>query len=102
MANQFQLDSYISVITTITFGMGVVFELPILIFFLTKIGILTPSFLRSSRKYALLVIVILAAIITPPDVFSQLMVSAPLYILYEVGIVVSSRAYRKKQEAEKD
>jgi len=102
VANQFQLDSYISVITTITFGMGVVFELPILIFFLTKIGILTPSFLRSSRKYALLVIVILAAIITPPDVFSQLMVSAPLYILYEVGIVVSSRAYRKKQEAEKD
>ena len=102
VANQFQLDSYISVITTITFGMGVVFELPILIFFLTKIGILTPSFLRSSRKYALLVIVILAAIITPPDVFSQLMVSAPLYILYEVGIVVSARAYRKKQEKEKD
>lgn len=102
VANQFQLDSYISVITTITFGMGVVFELPILIFFLTKIGIITPAFLRRTRKYALLVIVIVAAIITPPDVFSQLMVSAPLYILYEVGIFVSARAYRKKLKEEKE
>lgn len=102
VANQFQLDSYISVITTIAFGMGVVFELPILMFFLTKIGIVKPSFLRSTRKYALLVIVIVAAIITPPDVFSQLMVSAPLYILYEVGILVSARAYRKKLKEEEE
>lgn len=102
VANQFQLDSYISVITTLSLGMGAVFELPILMYFLTKIGIITPSFLRKTRGYALLVIVIVAAIITPPDVVSQLMVSAPLYILFEVGILVSARAYRKKQKEEKE
>ncbi len=100
VANQFQLDSYISVITTISFGMGIVFELPVFMYFLTKIGIVTPKFLRSTRKYALLFIVVIAAIITPPDVVSQLMVSAPLYLLYEVGILVSAGAYRKKMKEE--
>ena len=100
VANQFQLDSYISTITTITLGMGVVFELPVFIFFLSKVGILSPAFMRRTRKYAFLIIVILAAVITPPDVISQLMVTIPLYGLYEVGIFFSARAAKNNDTTE--
>jgi sec-independent protein translocase protein TatC len=98
--NQWQLDSYISTITSITFGMGIVFEIPVFIFFLSKIGILSPAFMRRTRKYAFLIIVIVAAIITPPDVVSQLMVTFPLYGLYELGIFFSARAAKNKEAEE--
>ena len=100
VANQFQLDSYISTITTITFGMGVVFELPVFLFFLSKIGILSPAFMRRTRKYAFLIIVIVAAIITPPDVVSQLMVTFPLYGLYEIGILFAAKAAKDNEAKE--
>jgi len=93
--DQWQLDSYISTITTVTLGMGIVFEIPILIFFLSKIGILTPPFMRRTRKYAFLIILIIAAIIAPPDVISLLMVTIPLYALYEVGIFFAARSAKK-------
>jgi len=95
VADQWQLDTYISTITNITFGMGVVFEIPIFIFFLSRIGILTPAFMRRTRKYAFFIILIIAAIIAPPDVVSLMMVTIPLYGLYEVGIFFSARAAKK-------
>lgn len=93
--NQISLSSYISTVVSLTFSVGVVFELPILIYFLTKIGIVTPDFLKKNRRYMYVIILIIAAIITPPDVFSQTMVAIPLTALYELSIVVSKRVHRK-------
>jgi sec-independent protein translocase protein TatC len=95
--NQINLDSYISTIISVTLATGLVFELPILVYFLTKIGILTPSFMRKTRKYMLVIVLTVAAIITPPDIFSQILVSIPLLGLYEVSIWISARVYKKKQ-----
>lgn len=84
------LDDYISLISTMTLISGVVFELPILVYFLTRLGILTPDFMRKYRKYAVVVILIVAAVITPsPDVTSQMVVAIPMYLLYEISIFVS-------------
>ena len=93
--NQISLNSYISTVVSLTFAVGVVFELPILIYFLTKIGIVTPEYLKKNRRYMYIIILILAAIITPPDVFSQTMVAIPLAALYELSIVVSKKVYKK-------
>jgi sec-independent protein translocase protein TatC len=97
VVNQINLDSYISTIISVTLATGLVFELPILVYFLTKIGILTPSFMRKTRKYMLVIVLTVAAIITPPDIFSQILVSIPLLGLYEVSIWISKRVYNKKQ-----
>lgn len=93
--NQINLDSYISTFTSVVLASGVVFELPILIYFLSKAGLVSPDFLKRYRKHALVIILILAAIITPPDIFSQILVSMPLIILYEVGIIISKRVTKK-------
>lgn len=97
VVNQINLNSYISTIVSVTLATGLVFELPILVYFLTKIGILTPAFMKKSRKYMLIIVLTIAAIITPPDVFSQILVSFPLLLLYEVSIWISGRVYRNKQ-----
>ncbi|OQX79379.1 MAG: twin arginine-targeting protein translocase TatC [Bacteroidetes bacterium 4484_249] len=97
--NQIQLNSYISTIVSVTIAVGIVFELPILIYFLTKVGVVTPSFLKKNRKYMFVIVLILSAIITPPDIFSQVLVSIPLIGLYEMSIKISKRVY-KKREAE--
>jgi len=94
--NQIGLNSYISTVTTLTFSTGLVFELPIVIFFLTKIGIVSPVFLRTYRRHAIVIILIIAAIITPPDVASQLLVTFPLVLLYEISIFISVVVYNKK------
>ncbi len=98
VVNQINVRSYIGTLTSICLATGLVFELPIVAFFLTKIGIITPTFMRKYRKHAIVVIFIVAAIITPPDVFSQMLVSIPLLLLYEVSIVVSARVMRKKEK----
>ncbi len=98
--NQISLKSYINTVVSVTFAVGIVFELPILVYFLTKIGVITPEFLTSNRKYMFVVLLILAAIITPPDMFSQIMVVIPLVGLYEVSIKVSKRVYKKVQQEE--
>jgi sec-independent protein translocase protein TatC len=77
---------------------GVVFELPILVFFLTKVGIITPMMMRNSRKFMIVVVLIVAAIITPPDVFSQLLVTFPLLGLYELSILISARVYKRRSK----
>ena len=79
---------------------GLLFELPIIIFFLTKIGLVTPEFLRKYRKYTLVIVLIVAAIITPPDVLSQIIVTIPIMILYEASILISVLVVRS-QEREK-
>jgi len=99
VVNQINLGSYISTVTSIALASGIIFELPILIFFLSKAGLVTPEFLRAYRRHSLIVILALSAIITPPDIFSQILVSVPLIILYEIGIVISSRIARKESEA---
>ncbi len=96
--NNFTMDSYISTVTTLTLSAGLIFELPILVYFLTKFGLLTPQFMRKYRKHAVVVILIVAGVITPsPDVTSQLLVAFPLYFLYEASIFVSYFVMKKKE-----
>lgn len=95
--NMIQMDSFVSTVTTITLASGIVFELPIVIYFLTKIGLMTPAFMRQYRKHAVVVILVVAAVITPsPDITSQLLVALPLYVLYELSIFVSMFVYKKQ------
>ena len=96
--NQISLGSYISTVVSVTFAVGLVFELPILVYFLTKIGVLTPDFMKRNRKYMYVIMLILSAIITPPDMFSQILVVMPLIVLYEFSIGVSNRIYKKNLE----
>lgn len=94
--NQISLDSYISTITILTFATGIVFELPIVVYFLSKIGLITPQFMRRYRRHAMVVNLIVAALITPsPDITSQLLVAVPLFLLYEVSIYVSAVVVKK-------
>ncbi len=91
------LSDYISLISTMTFVSGLIFELPIVVYFLSKLSILSPFIMRKYRKYAVVIILIVSAIITPsPDVTSQLIVAIPIYILYEVSIFISSYVHHKK------
>jgi sec-independent protein translocase protein TatC len=94
-----QLSSYISMLSSIVLSGGIAFELPAVIFFLSKVGLVTPGFLIKYRRHAIVVLLIIAAIITPPDVLSCIMVSIPLIILYEVSILVSKRIVNKKAQA---
>lgn len=94
--NNFTINSYMSIITTTTFFSGIFFELPVVIFLLTKIGIVSPELLKKYRKHALVIILILSAVITPPDVVSQILVSLPVLGLYEIGIRVSKNAVKSK------
>lgn len=93
------LDSYVTYMTMFTIPTGIVFEMPIVAYFFTKIGLLGAQFLRTYRRHAIVVIVIIAAIITPPDVVSQVLVSVPLLLLYEVSIRVSANVQRKRERA---
>jgi sec-independent protein translocase protein TatC len=102
VVNQINIRSYIGTLTSICLATGLIFELPVITYFLTKVGIITPGFLTKYRKHAVLIIVIVAAIITPPDVFSQMLVCIPLLILYEVGIVISKRVVKQKEMKHKE
>jgi len=97
VANQINLSSFVSTVTTVSFANGIIFELPILVYFLTKIGLLTPDFMRVYRKHSMVVILILSAIITPPDITSQVLVSLPLIILYEFSIKISERVIKNQE-----
>lgn len=93
------LDDYIGYLTMFTLPIGLVFELPIIIFFLSKIGLVTPKLLKQYRKHFAVVLLIVAGIITPsPDLVSQLLVFVPLYSLFEVGIIVSARVQKQREQ----
>jgi sec-independent protein translocase protein TatC len=95
--NLFTIDSYISSVATLTLATGIVFQLPILVYILSSLGILTPAFMRNGRRYAIVVILIVSAVITPtPDMLTMAIVSVPLFILYEVGIVVAGVVEKRK------
>lgn len=94
--NQIALNSYINTVVMLSFSVGLIFELPVFIYFLTKVGIITPAFMRKNRKIMIVVILIIAAIITPPDVFSQILVAIPLFGLYELSILISDRVFKKR------
>lgn len=96
----FSIARYISFTTSFIFSFGLVFQLPVVFWFLGSIGLVNTAFLRRNRKYALLIIVILAAILTPPDVFSQVLMVIPLLLLYELGIFMVYLASRKKIHSE--
>jgi len=94
--NQFTLESYIGMFKTSIVASGLFFELPIIIYFLTKLGLVTPQFLRKYWKYAVVIILIIAAIVTPPDVVSQLIVAIPMLLIYEASILISIIVYKNK------
>jgi sec-independent protein translocase protein TatC len=100
--NIWTIKSYINTMMPLVLGAGLAFQLPLVIFFLAKIGIVTGKFLRNNRRYALVIILIIAAIITPPDVISQVVVTLPLWLLYEISILLAAREEkaRAKEEAE--
>jgi sec-independent protein translocase protein TatC len=103
IVNEFDITSYVQTIVALTFGSGLLFQLPVVVFFLTKVGLLTPQFMRTYRKHAVIVILIVAAIITPPDPLSQTIISIPLYLLYEISIFICAievRNKRRRDEAE--
>ena len=95
--NEFDIDNYIALIRASVLASGLIFELPIIIYFLTKIGLVTPDFMRKNRKYALVIVLILAAIITPPDITTQIIVAVPIIILYEVSIFISRGVLRREK-----
>lgn len=98
--NNIDLASYISLIKSSCLASGFIFELPVIAYFLTKLGLITPEFLKSKKKYAIVLVLILSAVITPPDVISQVIVFIPLYILYEFSILISKIVYKQEQKKE--
>lgn len=97
VSNQINITSYISMVMSIVFASGVVFLLPVFSYSLSKEGILTPEFMRTYRKHAIVLMFLLSAIITPPDIFSQILVAIPLLLLYEVSIFISARVVRNME-----
>ncbi len=100
--NNFDLSSYTGLLKASCLSAGFIFELPIVIYFLTKMGLVTPEFLKEYRKYALVLVLILAAIITPPDIISQVIVAIPMIVLYEVSIKISKYIIKKEEKKKKD
>ncbi|GAB3505832.1 twin-arginine translocase subunit TatC [Spirosoma knui] len=95
--NQYDITSYISTLVTLSLGCALIFQMPMIAFVLSKVGVLTPAFMREYRKHAWIVILIVAGIITPsPDIYSQILVALPLTLLYEVSILVSGRVQRAR------
>lgn len=98
--NEFDIISYVSTVTTLVFGSGILFQLPVVVYFLSRVGIVTPELLRQYRKHAIVVILVIAAVITPPDPISQTIVAMPLFVLYEVSIIISAAVSRRLAKAE--
>ena len=94
--NDIDLDSYLSLVKTTAISCGLVFELPIVMYFLSKVGLVSASFLRNYRRYAYVIILVIAAIVTPPDIVSQMIVTIPLAILYETSIFIAARMDKKR------
>jgi len=101
IVNQFDITSYISMVCFMVMGCGLMFELPVLVFVLSKMDMMTPSFMRTYRRHAIVVILFVSAILTPsPDMLSQLMIGIPLVLLYEVSIFISAYVLHQKKKEE--
>ncbi|WP_298287581.1 twin-arginine translocase subunit TatC [uncultured Lutibacter sp.] len=97
-----KIGSYIALVRSSTLASGLIFELPIIMYFLTKMGLITPEFLRKYRKHALVLVLILAAVITPPDIISQIIVAIPILLLYEVSIYISKIVLKRERKREQE
>ena len=96
VVNRIDLTSYISLVSSVTLATGVLFQLPIAVYFLSKVGVVTPDLLKEYRRHAIIGILLLSAIITPPDIASQVLVTLPVLILYQISIMVSRRIVKRK------
>ncbi len=100
LKNQFDINSYLSVIITLSLGCALIFQLPVVVFMLSKAGVLTPAFMRIYRRHAWIIILVIAGVITPsPEIYSQVLVALPLLGLYEVSIFVSGHVERTRLKA---
>ncbi|MFD2585739.1 twin-arginine translocase subunit TatC [Croceitalea marina] len=102
VTNEIDLASYVGTVRAAVIACGIMFELPIVIFFLTKVGLVTPEILKKYRKIALVIVLILSAVITPPDVASQIVVAIPVLILYQVSIYISKLVLKREAKKEKE
>lgn len=100
IVNEFDITSYVSTFIALVFGSGLLFQLPVVVYFMTKIGLVTPLFMRTYRKHSYIVILIIGAIVTPPDPLSQMLISTPLFLLYEISIFISAYVMRQKRKEE--
>ncbi|MVM39595.1 twin-arginine translocase subunit TatC [Spirosoma sp. HMF3257] len=101
--NQFDITSYIGILVTLSLGCALIFQMPMIAYVLSKVGVLTPKFMREYRKHAWIVILVVAGIITPsPDIYSQVLVALPLAMLYEVSIIVSGRIEKARLKAQRE
>jgi sec-independent protein translocase protein TatC len=100
--NIWTITSYIDTLVPLILGTGLAFQLPLVMFFLAKVGLMSPGFLRRNRKYAIVIILILAGIITPPDVISQIICTIPLALLYEISIWLTAKVQKEKELEEKE
>ncbi|ETZ24286.1 twin-arginine translocase subunit TatC [Pedobacter sp. V48] len=97
--NTFTIDSYLSSVMTLTLGSGVIFQLPVIIYILSKLGVMTPAFMRASRRYSTVLILIIAAVVTPTaDPYTMLIVALPLFLLYELSIFISASIEKKRNK----
>ena len=96
--NTFTFNDYLDNIISLVLGTGIVLQLPLVVFFLAKVGLLTADFLRQSRKFAVVIILVIAAVITPPDVVSQLIVTIPLWLLFEISISIAARVNKEQEK----
>lgn len=101
ISNEIDISSYISLVRSSALASGIIFELPIIIYFLTKIGLVTPQLLKKYRKFALVIVLVLSAIITPPDIASQIIVAIPILVLYQVSIYISKMVVRNQKRKDK-
>ncbi|MCS6968798.1 MAG: twin-arginine translocase subunit TatC [Bernardetiaceae bacterium] len=100
ISNEFDIISYISTLTTLVLGTGLMFQLPMVAYFFAKIGLLSASFMRHYRRHAIVIVLIIAAVITPPDVISQILIALPLMLLYEISIGVVALVEKRNRQAE--
>lgn len=98
--NEINIQSIVSFMSVLVLGTGLIFELPVLMYFLARIGLITSDFLRKYRKYAFIIILIIAAIVTPPDIVSQVILTIPLYMLFEMGVFITKRVEKNKKKNE--
>ncbi len=96
VVNEFDITSYVSTLLTLVLGSGILFQLPMVVYFLSKVGVVTPALMKNYRRHAIVVILLLGAMLTPPDPLSQIMIAIPLFGLYEVSIWISQMVYNKK------
>ena len=100
--NVITIENYYDTMSNMVLWLGLVFELPIIVYFLSRIGILTPQFMKDKRKYAVLILFLVSEIITPPDLFSCLLVFFPLYALFEISVFISARAVKTRLKNKAD